>query len=41
MYSQGPHIDVPDLELSPMLVFWSDIWEVLNRIFGSNLQFGA
>jgi len=26
MYSHGPHIDVTDLELSPILEMWSDIY---------------
>jgi hypothetical protein len=26
MYSHGPHIDVTDLELSPIVGMWSDIW---------------
>ena len=25
MYSHGPHVDVTDLELSPIVEMWSDI----------------
>ena len=31
MYSHGPHMDVTDLELSPILEMWSDIYKILNR----------
>ena len=31
MYSHGPHIDVTDLELSPIAGMWSDIYQILNR----------
>jgi len=26
MYSHGPHVDVTDLELSPIVEMWSDIY---------------
>jgi len=26
MYSHGPHMDVTDLELSPIIEMWSDIY---------------
>jgi hypothetical protein len=26
MYSHGPHMDVTDLELSPIVEMWSDIY---------------
>ena len=29
-----PHIDVTDLELSPIVGMWSDIFYILNRIVG-------
>jgi hypothetical protein len=34
MYSHGPHIDVTDLELSPIVEMWSDIYRILNSISG-------
>jgi len=30
MYSHGPHIDVTDLELSPIVEMWSEIYWKLN-----------
>ena len=42
MYSHGPHIDVTDLELSPILGMWSDIYKILNRLrmdLGESLEF--
>jgi len=39
MYSHGPHIDVTDLELSPILGNWSDILEFEHtRTFGAKFQ---
>ena len=34
MYSHGPHMDVTDLELSPIVGMWSDIFYISNRIVG-------
>ncbi len=34
MYSHGPHIDVTDLELSPIVGMWSDIFQILNLFSG-------
>ena len=34
MYSHGPHIDVTDLELSPIVGMWSDIFQILNSFSG-------
>ncbi len=31
MYAHGPQIDVTDLELSPIVGMWSDIFYISNR----------
>ena len=31
MYSHGPHMDVTDLELSPIAGMWSDTYYILKR----------